>query len=237
MNGESPGNAPVNAGPPDWRVQFLELTVFVVLFLPTLVLSYFEQGLDEASFAFAAFATIFHNVALVGLILYFLWRNGEPLTRIGWMPSRWAGEAGLGLILFIPFAAVTGLFEELFLKMGLSSPSESLPSFLAARGPYEMILAVSLVIVVAVGEEIIYRGYLILRFGSLLKNGPAAAFISSGLFALGHGYEGSAGIATVAVMGLAFAGIYIWRRHLGAPIVMHFLQDFIGIVLAPLISS
>jgi membrane protease YdiL (CAAX protease family) len=34
-------------------------------------------------------------------------------------------------------------------------------------------------------------------------------------------------------MGLAFAFVYMWRRSLVAPIVMHFLQDFIGIVLLP----
>ena len=233
MNDESLSNA----GPPDWKVQFFELTVFVLLFVPSLVLSYFERDLDETSFIIAAAATIFNNLGLVGLILFFLWRSGESLKQIGWSFSGWGKEAGLGVVLFVPFTVITGLCEDLFLKMGLTSPNESLPSFLAAQGSYEMILAIILVTIVAIGEETIYRGYLILRFKFLLRNIPAAALISSGIFALGHGYEGTAGIATVAVMGLAFAGIYIWRRHLGAPIVMHFLQDFIGIVLPPLIPS
>ncbi len=38
------------------------------------------------------------------------------------------------------------------------------------------------------------------------------------------------------VMGLAFALVYLWRRSLVAPMVMHFLQDFIGIVLLPLLG-
>jgi membrane protease YdiL (CAAX protease family) len=37
-------------------------------------------------------------------------------------------------------------------------------------------------------------------------------------------------------MGLAFALVYLWRKSLVAPIVMHFLQDFIGIVLLPLLG-
>jgi membrane protease YdiL (CAAX protease family) len=61
--------------------------------------------------------------------------------------------------------------------------------------------------------------------------------ISSVIFAAGHGYEGSAGMATVAVMGLAFAVVYLWRGNLIAPIVMHFLQDFIGIILLPLLGD
>jgi membrane protease YdiL (CAAX protease family) len=57
--------------------------------------------------------------------------------------------------------------------------------------------------------------------------------LSSFIFSLGHGYEGTAGLATVGVMGAAFALVYLWRGSLVAPIVMHFLQDFIGIVLLP----
>ena len=35
-------------------------------------------------------------------------------------------------------------------------------------------------------------------------------------------------------MGLFFALVYVWRGSLIAPIIMHFLQDFIGIVVLPL---
>jgi len=53
------------------------------------------------------------------------------------------------------------------------------------------------------------------------------------IFSLGHGYEGSAGLAPVGVMGAVFTVIYLWRRSLAAPIVMRFLQDFLSIVLPP----
>jgi membrane protease YdiL (CAAX protease family) len=64
---------------------------------------------------------------------------------------------------------------------------------------------------------------------------PAVAVVlSAAIFSLGHGYEGSAGVVTVGVMGLVFALVYLWRKSLVAPMVMHFLQDFIGIILLPL---
>jgi len=56
------------------------------------------------------------------------------------------------------------------------------------------------------------------------------------IFSLGHGYEGSSGVVTVGAMGLLFAWVYLWRQSLVAPMVMHFLQDFTGIVLAPLLG-
>ena len=54
--------------------------------------------------------------------------------------------------------------------------------------------------------------------------------------AVGHGCEGSAGLVTVGVMGAVFALVYLWRRSLVAPIVMHFLQYFLSIVLLPLLG-
>ena len=74
-------------------------------------------------------------------------------------------------------------------------------------------------------EETIFRGYLLLRFQPILRSATASVLLSSVIFALGHGYEGTAGLATVGTMGAVFAVVYLWRGSLVAPIVMHFLQD------------
>jgi membrane protease YdiL (CAAX protease family) len=100
----------------------------------------------------------------------------------------------------------------------------------------QLLLSFVLVIIVALAEETIFRGYLILRFKAITSSPVAAALLSAVIFSLGHGYEGSAGVITVGIMGFVFAIIYMWRQSLVAPIVMHFLQDFIGVVLVPLLS-
>jgi membrane protease YdiL (CAAX protease family) len=43
-------------------------------------------------------------------------------------------------------------------------------------------------------------------------------------------------IAWRLTLGLMFAVVYVWRQSLVAPIVMHFLQDFPGIVALPLMG-
>ena len=98
-----------------------------------------------------------------------------------------------------------------------------------------MLAAVVLVAVVAVAEETIFRGYLLLRFTALARGTTAAVLLSTAIFSVGHGYEGTLGLATVGVMGLALALVYLWRRSLAASITIHFLQDFMGIVVAPLL--
>ena len=90
--------------------------------------------------------------------------------------------------------------------------------------------------VVAFAEETIFRGYLMLRFRGITASAGWAVVISSVVFSLGHGYEGSAGMISVGVLGAIFAIVYLWRGSLVAPMVMHFLQDFIGIVVMPLLG-
>jgi membrane protease YdiL (CAAX protease family) len=36
---------------------------------------------------------------------------------------------------------------------------------------------------------------------------------------------------------LAFALVYLWRKSLVAPIVMHFVQDFVSIVVVALLGG
>ncbi len=69
-----------------------------------------------------------------------------------------------------------------------------------------------------------------------MRSMGAAVISSSLVFSIGHGYEGTVGLATVGVMGVVLALVYLWRKSLVAPMVLHFLQDFIGIVLVPVLG-
>jgi len=221
---------------PSRKAQAFELAAFLLLFVPSIILSYFSNLQEAAGFSLVALETIAYNFALVFLIAFFLWRNGEPPARLGWSRRRPWTEAALGIMLFPPFVLAIGLIEGIFIELGLSAPQESIPSFLAASGAAEYGLALVLVLVVALTEETIYRGYLLLRFTSVTGSPTAAVLCSTAVFSLGHGYQGSAGVAAVAVIGLLFCLIYLWRRSLIAPVVLHFLQDFVGIIVYPLLG-
>jgi CAAX protease family protein len=219
------------------KEQVAEVSVFLFLIVPSMALSFFAIKQGGLNFLLVAISAILRDLALVSLILFFVWRNNESITRIGWTLKNSRKEISLGILLFIPFTLGTGLLEKGLRAIGFSVPSTPLPSFLAARGMVEFLLAFVLVVIVALAEETIFRGYLILRFKVITSNPIGAALLSAVIFSLGHGYEGSAGVVTVGVMGLVFAFVYMWRRSLVAPIVMHFLQDFIGIVLVPLLGK
>jgi CAAX protease family protein len=212
----------------------LETSVFLFLIIPSMALSFFAVKKGALSFALTAWATILRDFALVSLIFYFLWRNGEPIRHLGWTLKNIWKDIGIGIGLFIPFYFATGLLEKGLQSAGFSAPATPLPSYLTAEDIPQILLAFFLVAVVAVAEEIIFRGYLILRFKTLSKSTVAAVVISAFIFSLGHGYEGSAGVITVGFIGALFGIIYLWRRSLVPTMVMHFLLDFIGIVFAPM---
>ncbi len=234
-NPDVAGIAEAGAGP-GRKLQFLEVLVFLPLIVTSMALSFFANRKGSMSFELVASATILRDLALVGLVAFFLWRNNEPLSRIGWNLRTARKEIALGAILFFPLLLATNFLEQMLQLAGLSAPSTPLPQFLTAKGWAEFALAFLLVVVVAIAEETIFRGYLILRFQAVTGSTLASALLSSIVFSLGHGYEGSAGVVTVGAMGLAFAVVYLRRRSLAAPVTMHFLQDFIGLIVLPLLT-
>ena len=118
----SAANEEHSNAPPSRRVQAVELGVFLLLIVPSMVLSLFVIRQGNLSFPLVAATVIFRDLALVGLVLYFLWRNGEPLAAIGWRRGHLWREIGWGLVLFVPFAFGTGLVEEFFAPSGCGRP-------------------------------------------------------------------------------------------------------------------
>ncbi len=218
------------------RAQFLEVLAFLFLIVPSMILSMLGSTVLHADFSVVAVAVMLRELPLLALVLFFVWRNGEGLGALGWTGRNIGREILLGTALYVPFVFFMIFVKTAFEGLGLSSPQYT-PSFLIPSGVGDYVLAVLFVAVVAVAEETVFRGYLVRRFLFLTDQPLVAVVLSAAIFSLGHAYEGTAGMGTVAVAGAVFAAIYLWRGSLVAPMVMHFLQDFFGIVVAPLLGS
>jgi uncharacterized protein len=218
-----------------WNFHLIEVLVFLFLIVPSMVLSFLATGLGRLDFISVAIATMVRDLALVNLVFYFIWRNGESLRHLGWTWKNGSSDLTLGLLLFLPFTYGANYLESFLKSAGLSVTAGPGPAFLSVQGPAEIAMGLILVTIVALAEETIFRGYLILRFRGVGLSPWGAALLAAVIFSLGHGYEGAAGVITVGVMGLTFGLIYLWRGSLVAPVVMHFLQDFCGVVLPALL--
>jgi uncharacterized protein len=217
--------------------QTIEVGVFLFLIIPSMILSFFAKGEDDIGFLITAWAIITRDLALMSLVLFFLWRNAEAISSIGWRWKNVWHEILIGLALFPVFFVLLGIVGALLQGIGFNVPTSPQPQFLTAHSILEMVLAFVLVLVVAVVEETIFRGYLLLRFLHITQSKTWSVLVSAVVFSLGHGYEGSAGVGTVGIMGAVFAVIYLWRGSIVAPVVIHFLQDFIGVLVAPFLDG
>ncbi len=217
------------------KVQLLELLVFLFLILPSLVLSFFiASRIAGVSFLFLSGSIILRDLALLFLVLYFVWRNNEHSAALGLTARDLGKEVSIGALLFIPLFLFTSAMVGYLHRAGLSAPPNPLP--LKIEGTAQFGIAVLMVAVAAFAEEAIFRGYLMLRLGAVTSSPAAAVILSALIFTSGHGYEGLAQVLAVFVVGLVYALVYLWRKSLAATITMHFLQDFIGITLIHLMK-
>ena len=113
VRGDDDGAAPSSA------VQVRELGAFLLLLLPSLLLSRLTSPQSQPGFAVFALASILSDAALLALVLYFVWRNGEPYGRIGWRRSDLPGEAVVGVALVIPFIVFQGVLAVVLNALGL----------------------------------------------------------------------------------------------------------------------
>jgi len=219
---------------PGRRIALYEFVAFVFLLFPSMMLSFFSSSRTGLRFEVVAVATLLRDLSLVGLVLFFLWRNGERVSRIGWTAENLPREVLMGLGFFPLFTFGAAGVQAFLGSAGFPAPPRSLPPFLLPSGKVQLLSALILVLVVAVSEEVVFRGYMIHRLRSVTSSQAAALFLSSVIFSFGHGYEGSVGVLMTGFMGLILGVVYLWRGSLVAPTMMHFLQDLIGLVLVPL---
>jgi membrane protease YdiL (CAAX protease family) len=83
----------------------------------------------------------------------------------------------------------------------------------------------------AIGEEIVFRGFLIGRlevaFGGASRAATTASVIlATALFAFAHAYQGPTGILITGILGLVFAVLFVASgRNLWTNIIAHGVYD------------
>ena len=155
-----------------------------------------------------------------------LGRPLEGLVRLDWLPRGWWTGAAWGVVLLACALLIAQVAAIRGNETGLSAARKQMSSVEGVlphtSGELKLFLALSLA--AGVGEEIVFRGYLLPYFDGLV--GPARAVLASTLiFGLGHAYQGAAGIVKTGIVGLFCAGAYIGTGSLLAPMLLHVVID------------
>jgi uncharacterized protein len=172
----------------------------------------------------------------VGALLVLVWAqlSQTPMRALGLAaPRSWTATVAGGAIFGIAFK----LSMKALVMPLLGAPPINAHYHYLTGNPAALPGVLAAVLVGAgFAEEVLFRGYVFERLGTLLGRGKAALaatiLLSATLFALAHYPDQRLpGVEQAAVTGLVFAGIYAWRKHLWVVMVAHLAFDLTAVAL------
>jgi membrane protease YdiL (CAAX protease family) len=173
-------------------------------------------------------------VALIAISLVLLSR--EPLSAIGFrrpvpvmMTMAWA------LVALAISVGVISLVIEPFLSRLAGTPADySVYGALQGNLPATLQLIGLAWLSAAIGEEIIFRGFLIHEVAAAFGGGAAASAggvtVGATLFGLSHYGQGPVGVIVTGLSGLMMGAVFLAsRRNIWSIILAHGLIDTLGV--------
>ncbi len=105
---------------------------------------------------------------------------------------------------------------------------------LAPGSGTEIVAWIGLCIIAGIAEEVVFRGYLQRQFTAWARGAAAVGVaVSAFMFGMAHGYQGVRNMVMLAVFGVLFSLLALYRRSLRPGIFAHSWHDLIaGLALA-----
>jgi len=162
------------------------------------------------------------TVALITLIVWRLRAGGERTRTVMLGTRRWSREAWLGLAMLpMVFGGVVALMAVLRRVWPALHNVDANPFEALARSPLNAALLMVLVLFSGGLKEEFQRAFVLHRFEQSLGGAGTGLAVYSLVFGAGHMIQGyDVGIATM-LLGVAWGGLFLWRRSIVAPAACH----------------
>lgn len=207
------------------------ITLFSLFYLPSYL---FQSSIGDPGL----FNDPFYNIHLwliyipqISLILYIMQKNEKKrfadfgIKKLGTdiIPSFII--AAVGLILLV------GLIQLLLTVLPSSNFREDIFIWdFSSKRMIPLVLITSLL--TGYSEELFFRSFLFTRFEELGLGRIQIIFAISLLFALGHFYEGYEGGMNAFILGAYFSVIFLWKKNIHIPAIIHGLYNFSALMLS-----
>jgi uncharacterized protein len=168
------------------------------------------------------------------------WRlrvNGESWRMLGLVRPRSLGRMLLAIVALYAAVVASALIIIEPLAQALGWEALDVSAYASLRGnPIE--LAKILLIAwtsAAIGEELLFRGFLLTRLQTLLGNTRISTalvvILQAALFGVAHAYLGAKGVTTATLVGVIYGAWYVMRdRNLWPLIIAHGLTDTVSLL-------
>lgn len=158
------------------------------------------------------------------VLVWGLKRNGTRLRDL--LGQRWSSWKDVARDVVIALAVwAVWTFAEVHAYRMLGSDTAKDISALLPRGPIEIAVWVALSMTAGFCEEAIFRGYLQQQFLALTGSAPLAILVQAVIFGVSHGYQGLRNVIVIAILGILYGALALWRKSLKPGMVLHGWTD------------
>jgi membrane protease YdiL (CAAX protease family) len=99
---------------------------------------------------------------------------------------------------------------------------------LVPHGVVEAVLWVLLSVSAGISEELVFRGYLQRQLTALTGRTSLALLLQAAVFGIAHGYQGARACLSIAIYGVLFTLLALWRKSLRPGMIAHAWTDIAG---------
>lgn len=181
------------------------------------------------SFGFDMVLLIVMSVQVAVPTLYILWLTGEPLSQFGICRLRPLRDMTVGIVV-CGLGWIIPLFIMIVIAPIVASIVSDTASDVSFEGPTTTIHFVLLplaMIANSIAEELVMRGYFIVRLRQIGLSTVQAIVASTFLFAGYHLYQGVWGAIHVFFIGLVYAIAFVVVQRLWPVVIAHTLMNLI----------
>lgn len=207
------------------RHTFLLIAVFLLF---TLGGAFFQRGQSvqpQATQRTHILPLYFSVIAMEWGLVFYLWKGG--LRRTGTSLRDLIGGRWLGPAAFLKdFSLAAGLwcvwtvFGKAWALWIPADGAASIQSMLPTQ-PLEILLWIAVSISAGFCEETVFRGYFQRQFEALTHRTWLALILQAALFGVAHGYQGAEACIRIAILGLLYGMLALWRKSLRPGMLAH----------------
>ena len=165
-------------------------------------------------------------------LFYFVWKGGlsRTGTKLGELiGGRWANakEVLVDASLAVSLWAIWIFLQRVMDRSVGPAHAASIETLLPQQ-VVEIVLWIALSISAGICEELVFRGYLQRQFHAYTHSRWVALFLQAMLFGISHSYQGTDACVKIAVFGLLYGSLALWRRSLRPGMMAHAGSDIVS---------
>ena len=178
------------------------------------------------------FERAFHHIGLVPILLFIIWRSGEPRSRFGLVSPKYPKDLLIGVGLWFILAILDGVIDAI---MGRHDPWFQ---FTRADAPQtRLVLLVGWSCAVGLSEELATRAYLIPRLEMIIRSTWKSVLIGALFFGFVHLSQSYVGIVRQFLTACLFGWAFCVTRRIWPVAIAHAVVDFVIAVHSTPISG